>query len=366
MSKFYGDRRIIDCHVHATGGDGLEAFFKAADDFMDHMQLDDVNLLCHRGVTPRRPGSDLMSLALKLKDPRFTVYCGFGYWMRTMPCDSAGLKSQLETMMAAGFDGLKMLEGKPTLRAASGIPLDDPRYDAAYDLLEKSGFHVLNHVNDPEEFWDREKCPEWANDGDIGYWESDKFLSKEQHYTENENMMARHPNINVTYAHAYFLSNFPDRMAALFDKYPMATMDLTPGIEMYDGFTKQWKRWREIFMEYQDRILFGTDNFIPLGRGMTHDGSGRYKFGGIVRFLSTNDEFECWGYNLKGLGLPADVLDKIFYANYLRLRGPARPVNRDAAIAYGEAMLAEIKDRDDIAEAGKNDIKEAVEYFKTH
>jgi hypothetical protein len=366
MSRYYGDFRINDCHVHASGGEGLDAFVRHANDFIENVQMDSINILCINGAKPGGGvGVDLLSLALKSKDPRFTVYGGFGYWMNTIACDAAGLKTQLETMMAAGFDGLKMIEGKPTFRAASGIPLDDARYDPAYELLESSGFHVLNHVNDPEEFWDKDNCPEWAGDVGGGYWKADKFLSKEQHYAENANIMARHPNVNVTFAHAHFFSNFPDRMVALLEKYPMATVDLTPGIEMYDGFTKQRDRWREIFVAYQDRFLFGTDNTTPMSKGMTHDGSGRYKVEKMVRFLTTSDEFEGWGYNLKGLGLPAGAAEKIMYTNYPRLRGPAKPVNADAAVAYGEAVLREVKDRNDVPEANKNDIKEASAYFKS-
>ncbi|MCL2478137.1 MAG: amidohydrolase [Treponema sp.] len=365
MNKYYGDFEITDAHVHPFGGAGLEKFFAAAKDFIDDVQVKGVNLLCINNSRFGSPGTDLLALALKLHDPRFTAYSAFGYWMNTIGHDSSGLLSQLETYMAAGFDGLKMLEGKPTERSISGIPLDDPRYDRAFDLLEKTGLHVLSHVNDPEEFWDREKCPKWANEGKGGYWDASKFLSKEQHYRENENMLARHPKINITFAHAYFLSNFPDRMTALLDRFPNVTVDLTPGIEMYDGFTRQHKRWQEIFNEYQDRFLFGTDNAVnPLGKSpITHDGSSRYKVENIARFLTTSDEFEAWGYSLKGLGLPKEVSAKILSGNYLRLRGQPRPVNRDAAISYGESLLKEVTGRKDIGDAIKRDITEALGAF---
>ena len=366
MDNYYGDYKITDAHVHPIGGAGLEQFFEAAKKFIDDVRLNGVNLLYINTMRFSTVGADLLSLALKAKDPRFTVYGSFGYWMNTVAHDGQGLRAQLETFMAAGFDGLKMLEGKPTERAINKIPLDDPRYDPPFDLLEETGYHVVHHVNDPEEFWNKETCPAWANGGTGGYWDTAKYLSKEQLYAENENLLARHPKTNVTFAHAYFLSNFPDRMTAFLDKHPNVTIDLCPGIEMYDGFTKQYKRWREIFIAYEDRILFGTDNVInPLGPSpITHDGKSRYKIENICRFLTTTDEFEAWGFNLKGLGLPREVTRKILESNYLRLRGKPRPVNRDAAIAYGETLIREIKDRDDIGDGPKKDITDAVEYFK--
>ena len=366
MSTYYGDYEITDAHVHPMGGAGLESFFKTAKKFADEVQIEGVNLLYINNMRFSTIGAELLSLALKAKDNRFTIYNSFGYWMKNIPHDGPGLKAQLETFMAAGFDGLKMLEGKPTERAINNIPLDDPRYDPPFDLLETTGYHVLRHVNDPEEFWDRETCPKWANEGKGGYWDTAKFLSKEQIYAENENLLARHPKINVTFAHAYFLSNFPDRMTAFLDKYPNVTIDLCPGIEMYDGFTKQYKHWRDIFMAYQDRFLFGTDNVInPLGSSpITHDGKSSYKIEKICRFLTTTDEFEAWGFSLKGLGLPREVTRKILKNNYLRVRGTPRPINRDAAIAYGEALLRETKGRDDIGEGPKKDIADAIGFFR--
>ena len=362
MNKYYGDYEITDAHVHPFGGAGLQKFFKAADDYINEAQVKGINLLCINNNRFGTAGADLLSLVLKTKDSRFTVYCGFGYWMNTIPHDGPGLKAQLETYMAAGFDGLKMLEGKPTERAISKLRLDDPCYDSAFDLLEKTGFHILSHVNDPEEFWDPKLCPKWANGGEGGYWDASKYLTKEQHYTESENLLARHPKINITYAHAYFLSNYPDRMAALFDKYPNVSVDLTPGIEMYDGFTKQYKRWREIFITYQDRFLFGTDNVInPLGASpITHDGSYCQKIANETRFLTTADEFEAWGYKLKGLGLPKEVSAKILSKNFLRLRGEPKPVNREAAAAYGQAMLKETQSRTDIDALQIKDIADTI------
>ena len=366
MSGYFGDYRIFDAHVHPEGGAGLALFLESAREFMDETGIMGVNLLCIKGRYPRLAGVDLLALSLKANDPRFSVYGGFEYWRKTVDHDGPGLLAQLETMQAIGFDGLKMLEGKPTERAASGIPLDDPRYDPAFDLLEKTGFHILYHVNDPEEFWDKETCPAWANDGAGGYWDSKKFLSKEQHYREIENLLARHPGIKITFAHAYFLSNFPDRMTALLDKYPNVTVDICPGIEMYDGFTKQYKKWREIFTAYEDRFLFGTDNVIKstASAAVTHDGGSRYKIENITRFLTGSGEFEAWGFRLRGMGLPAEISRKILCDNYLGLRGPVKPINKDAVISYAESLNAEINDRDDTGECPKRDIADTLAFFR--
>ena len=356
---------IYDLHVHAGGGGGLQAFLDAGEKFIDEtVQVSAVNLLVYNGNSPRSLSAHLMALALKTVDPRYTAYGGFGYWL---PCDEQGLLTQLKDMMDAGFDGLKMIEGKPTNRRVDpALALDHPRYNGVGEWLQKTGYHILNHVNDPEEFWFPELVPEWSSSASSGgYWETDKFLSKEQHYEENERWLARYPNMNITYAHAYFLSNFPDRMEALFEKFPNLSIDLTPGIEMFDGFTKQRDRWIPFFIKYQDRIVFGTDNRVShLEQVVGHDGSYYDRIAHMRRFLETDDQFDAWGYHLHGFALPPNVLNKFYSENTLRMRGPVKPVVPAKALQYANKLYALVKDRTDLNDITKQEIREVIDFFE--
>jgi len=87
---------------------------------------------------------------------------------------------------------------------------------------------------------------------------------------------------------------------------------------------RQPKRTRELFLKYPDRVMFGTDNQIT---------DTLYR--NIFRWLETSDEyFDYWGapsegrFKIYGLGLPDDVLKKIYHENAERLfaqfREPAR------------------------------------------
>ena len=359
---------IYDIHVHGNGGRGLQAFLEAGEKYIDEIvQASAVNLLVNKGVFPRRVGVDVMGLALKTIDPRYTVYGGFGYWMNTMPCDGPGLRAQLEELMDAGFDGLKMIEGKPTNRRVDpAFALDDPRYNGVGELLQETGWHIINHVNDPEEFWDPEQVPDWSSSSSSGgYWETERFLPKEQHYEENERWLARYPNMNITFAHAYFLSNFPDRMEALFEKFPNVAIDICPGIEMFDGFTKQRDRWIQFFTKYQDRILFGTDNIVqPFDQVVGHDASFYDRMAYMRRFLETDDKFEAWGYDLHGFALPKNVINKIYSGNALRRQGPIKPVVPAKALNYANRLYAEVKDRTDVEDISKQEIRETIAFFE--
>jgi hypothetical protein len=66
------------------------------------------------------------------------------------------------------------------------------------------------------------------------------------------------------------------------------------------------------------------------------------------------------------MNLPPEVVRKILVENYLRIRGPVKQVNIEAAISYAEALNAEVKDRSDIDAARKKDITDSLEFFKSN
>jgi len=73
------------------------------------------------------------------------------------------------------------------------------------------------------------------------------------------NVLQRHPDIKVVFAHFFFMSAQLERLGEYLDRYPNMCVDLTPGIEMYRNFSKNPEGARNFFRKYQDRILYGTD-----------------------------------------------------------------------------------------------------------
>ncbi|MCK7495462.1 MAG: amidohydrolase family protein [Comamonadaceae bacterium] len=122
---------------------------------------------------------------------------------------------------------------------------------------DASGLPILWHVNDPEEFWDAEKIPSWAKSR--GWFYGSDTINNEVQYTQVLNVLERHPNLKIIFAHFFFMSAQLPRLADLLDRYPRICIDLTPGIEMYVNLSKQPEKTRAFFEKYQDRILYGTD-----------------------------------------------------------------------------------------------------------
>lgn len=262
------------------------------------------------------------------------------------------LAEHVKDLMECGCDGIKMLEGKPTSRKRYPIPnFDIPEMDAYFDYLEKNNINVVWHVNDPEEFWDSEKCPDWAKRS--GWFYNETFVNNEDQYNQIENVLKRHPKLTIIFAHFYFLSAQLDRLSALFDKYPNIGVDITPGIELFENLSKNKEKGREFFIKYQDRIFYGTDI-----SGDESDSIPFAKDDSIIRaklcrdFLSKKELFmkgnpdSLLGANdftLQGLELDKEIVDKILYKNFYRLNKEPKNLNYKAILNEIEKERERIK-----------------------
>jgi predicted TIM-barrel fold metal-dependent hydrolase len=136
----------------------------------------------------------------------------------------------------------------------------------------------------------------------------------------------------VVFAHFFFLSADLERAAAFLDRWPSVCFDITPGSEMYHNFSKRPAEWREFFVRYQDRILFGTDNTAHTGDQIKWAAQNVERVRG---FLETKTAFSG-----PGLALPQDVLERVYHGTFERVFGATpRPLDMAGLVAYGAVML---------------------------
>ncbi len=242
---------------------------------------------------------------------------------------------QLEMLRSMGFDGIKNCEYKPDSYKLHRVDDRDESYEAYFAFCEKKGIPMCWHVADPDTFWDANLVAEWAVKA--GYFYGDgTYPTYEKLYEKSLAILDRHPNLTVMLAHAYFWSNEPDKVRALFDKYPNVLLDMAPGWEMFDGYRTHYEDWYRIFRQYSDRIVFATDACMDSGS----DYSGRLA-DNVSRFLTTTDAFETPGnHQAHGIALEDEHLAKIFHGNVHRLLGDApKPLDRNVLREYIRTYL---------------------------
>lgn len=334
--------KIVDSHHHMVGGfgEGL-AFYDTYQKQFEMEKVSAVNMVMIPQWCEENICQNQQAILLKLLYPgKFYSYAGFDYYVPEGKSPK-GIEAQARQYMDMGFDGIKMVELKPMIYKQLGGPvLASERYEGMWRFMEETGAPVLLHMGDPETYWDINRVTPMALER--GWFCGDgTFPPLEELYADVERVLDRHPKLNISLAHFYFLSDQPERAEKFLDRHPYARFDLTPGREMYENFSKRPDEWRAFFLRYQDRILYGTDN----GWGGSQIAEDKYRLLELNasvqhRFLQTGDTFEGYGFQIHGLNLPVKVLEKIYYKNFERMAGSVpKDMDAEKGLAYVEEML---------------------------
>jgi uncharacterized protein len=244
--------------------------------------------------------------------------------------------AELERDFLAGAAGLKInkvlgldLQNKD----GSYIQADDKRFDPIWAMCAKHNKPVMIHISDsygrffpigPEN--ERYEAGLWRSDPDGNYYKTGQ-PTPDVIEKARENMHAKHPKTRFVNAHMAMLYYDMDKVAALLDKYPNADVELSATVQ---DLGRAPRLIREFFLKYQDRIIFGSDG--NPGRGIDEFWVPHW------RFLETYDEHFDHPAQLRsptgaplhgrwriyGIGLPDEVLRKVYYANALRYLPAAR------------------------------------------
>ena len=245
------------------------------------------------------------------------------------------LLQQAKQLMAAGFDGFKMI-CKPNARRVMNVRMDDPLFDLFFTEAERQQWPILYHVGDPAEFWNPQKAPSWCKANGWYYGDEPDLPAYEQLYEEVEGFMQKHPRLRVTFAHFFFLSWKMERLGEFLDRYPNVRVDVTPGREMYADFSAHPEQTRLFFAKYKGRLMLGTDNDARNGVNRSAaEKAGAAKLERLRGFYET-DGLTDWGAEkLRGIKLPPDVLHALYVEAFDAFMGGGTPhaVSREKARA---------------------------------
>jgi predicted TIM-barrel fold metal-dependent hydrolase len=226
------------------------------------------------------------------------------------------LAGQAESLLARGARGFKMIEGKPDACKILGEPLNSGRSGEFYNRLEGLGAPLLLHAGDPPEFWSAQTAPAFAVENGWVY-EGEGFPALKEIRRQVEDIAENFRNLKLVLAHFYFMAGDLDGAASFLDAHPNVSFDICPGTEMYVHFSKEPKLWREFFIDYSRRIIFGTDNYnVETPKDIFDKGEINRM---IHHFLQTPDEFGVWDLRVRGIDLAPEVLERIYFKNFCDL-----------------------------------------------
>ena len=307
------------------------------------------NELNFRGINiaalPRNASNNMACALYKVANPDAYAHGCFYYPVSPLKEKIEGLDplTQYNELMEIGFDGMKMLEGKPECYQRSRVPFDNEYYEPYFAQAERDKTHILAHINDPAFFWDESKVSDYLKQKGWFYGNGD-YASNIELYEQMDRLFEKHPSLNMTLAHFYFRSENPEILEDLFAKYPNLAVDITPGGEMYIDFNKRPEYYHNFFSKYSGKILFGTDGDFPRG-----EEAMRWLVDRIYRYLATDDVVSSFEDTMiRGIKIDNCHIENIFSKNFIRRVGEnPREINKKALKAYIEKYLPYVESKYD-------------------
>lgn len=227
-----------------------------------------------------------------------------------------------ETLAEQGICGIKFWKDLGlSVRDHRGklLAIDDDGLAPLFEKLAELKMFAMFHTADPDAFFlpidaHNERYEELAAHTEWSIQNSP--VSKPSLLTQRDNVIARHPQTTFVCAHLGESGENLERASALLERCSNAYLDISARVS---ELGRQPFSARRFMLRHADRILFGTD--LPPCVDM-------YRL--YYRILETEDEYFEYPshasrqgrWNVYGLNLPGDVLEKLYRTNALHILGP--------------------------------------------
>jgi predicted TIM-barrel fold metal-dependent hydrolase len=303
----------IDFHNHIDGMDPA-----------DVLRVMDACAIEHLVNITMKPGTDGMESPTRLRQAspeRFSTIA----WMDWRDLGEDGFFDRsvrrLEQCIAAGAIGMKVWKDlglRLRDRDGSLLRIDDPRLDPLFARAAALGAFIMFHTADPAAFFlptdaENERFEELSAHPDWSFYGS--AFSREELLAQRNRVFARHPKTQFVAAHMGEQPEDLAAVAALLETYPNVQLDMSARVA---ELGRQPFTARRFFLRFADRILFGSDLLPEEAMYRAH-----------YRFFETEDEFFEYPshasrqgrWQIYGLALPDEVLERIYRGNALALLG---------------------------------------------
>lgn len=284
------------------------------------LEMDSLNMAVMINLSGRSGDqlSEMVNAANTQAPNRFIVFANLNFDNIDDPDWTERTVNQLTRDVENGANGLKIFKnlGLTVLDSEGNrIHTDDPRLDPIWAKCGELGIPVLIHTGEPAIFWEpiNEKNERWLemkqyprrHRGD-----STRFPSWEIVIKEQWNVFRKHPKTKFINAHMGWMANDLDRLGRHLDEFPNVYTEIGA---ILAELGRQPKHAKDFFIKYQDRIMFGKDTWRP------------EEYYVYFRVLESSDEYFDYYrkrhafWKMYGLGLPDDILKKLYYKNALNV-----------------------------------------------
>ena len=197
-------KRFADVHLHMSTPE-----FDKCETFLNEIKAQNITDVCINALTYRYMAYNLWLLYFKknYKDMNISVFGMpnmFDGYYKDIP-----FELQAKALIDMGCDGIKLMFAGGT-RKRLGYGIDNECLDKMFDYLEQNNIPVLVHTPDDDECWnpDRENT-----------FSDRTYLTKQELYNEAFNRLEKNPNLNIVFAHFFFIARDYDEAVRLMVTY---------------------------------------------------------------------------------------------------------------------------------------------------
>ncbi len=324
--------RKLDAHVHIN-------VVHAA--FLEQARADGFELMSINVDYPDFPklaDQRAASLAQVQADPRRV------HWATTFSMQGFGKPGWQENVTASltadAAEGAKAVKIWKNVgmaeRDASGklIMLDHPAISPVAGKIQALGLTLIGHQGEPHNCWlpleqmttdnDREY---FRNHPDYHMYLHPEMPGYEDQIKARDDFVAAHGGLRFVGAHLGSLEYDVGRIGAFLDRFPNASVDMAARMSQVQyQSVRDYEKVRNFFIKYQDRLLYGTDltlnpdELAADANGAEFKRSAHNVWTRDWRYLATDESqrVEIIKADVRGLALPREVIDKIYYSNAQR------------------------------------------------
>ena len=238
----------------------------------------------------------------------------------------------IDSSLADGAIGIKFWKNIGMVyrdKDSNLVMLDDPGFDPIFDMLEEKDIPVIGHLGEPLNCW--LPLDKMTTKNDSGYFSRHPEYHMYKHpdmpshadqMTARDNRLIKNPNLRFIGAHVASLEYDVDELAKRLDKFPGMSVDLAARMgQIFYQTANGHKKVRDFFIKYQDRIIYATDladNGSNTGEQVHRSNTEVWKRD--WKFFVTDETMtsDLVAQEFKGLKLPKEVIDKVFYHNAVK------------------------------------------------
>ncbi len=198
-------------------------------------------------------------------------------------------------------------------------PFDDARLLRVFETAAAADMPVMAHLGQPSRWWGTRFDPTLVG-------------PKEQYALQFERVLQAVPELTVIGAHMACWPEEPQRLRVMLERYPNFYLDTSATKWIVRELSRRRDEARALFLDFPDRILFGSDLVTRMDQGENDYYTSRFHVQRTMwegteetpSMIADPDAVEPdfpRGARIRALALPPEVLRKLYRENAARVYG---------------------------------------------